>query len=97
MNRIGAQRAELAVLVASLFLALSSTHAADKFAKECIPFSSPAVHHPLDQHLWPPWQPDHAAGRLQNLVKNNFCATGTPKNVLVARVVQRSLNCRRAG
>lgn len=75
--------AGVAVLVACLNLAVPYATGADKFPKKCIPFGAAAVHHTLDTTCGPAGQPDNDAGRLQNLAKTNFCASGTAQRVKV--------------
>jgi len=87
MRHILDQATEVVILVACLNLVMGYASAADKFPKHCVPFGSAAVHHTLDTACGLPGQPDNDAGRLQNLAKNNFCATGTSKAVHVSDLV----------
>lgn len=51
----------------------------DKFKPACTPpFNSTPVHHPIDATCPPSGDAKSAGGKLQDPVKNNLCATGTP-------------------
>src|SRR5205823_4738474 len=73
------------IVCTSLLLALGSARAQD-FVPDCpIPFANIAKHRPIDDTCPargevpdPPVGANDPAHALQNLAKNNFCATGTP-------------------
>jgi hypothetical protein len=89
--------ATLATIVALFHLLAGYAYATDKFPKKCIPFGTAAVHHTLDTACGLAGQPDNDAGRLQNLAKTNFCATGTPQVVQLTDFVALQQAVERAG
>jgi hypothetical protein len=74
-----------AIVWTSLLVAVGSANA-QGFVPNCpIPFAGIAKHRPIDDTCLargdvpdPPVEPNDPAHALQNLAKNNFCATGTP-------------------
>lgn len=60
-------------------LASVASPVADKFKPPCpLPFKSIAVHHPIDRTCKPAGDAASDAGRKQNAVKNELCASGPP-------------------
>lgn len=60
-------------------LASNASPLIDKFKPICtLPFQSIAVHHPIDATCKPAGDAASVAGRNQNTVKNNLCASGSP-------------------
>jgi hypothetical protein len=74
-----------AIVCTSLLVAVGSV-SAEPFSVDCqLPFASIAKHRPIDDNCPargevpdPPVDPNDLAHALQNMAKNNFCATGTP-------------------
>jgi hypothetical protein len=74
-----------AIVCTSLLVALGSARAQGLVPNCAIPFSSIAQHHSIDDNCGargevpdPPVDQNDPAHALQNVAKNNFCATGTP-------------------
>jgi len=74
-----------AVVCTSLLVGVRSVSAQGLVPDCTLPFANIAKHHPIDDNCPgrgevpdPPVKPDDPAHALQNVPKNNFCATGTP-------------------
>lgn len=76
-----------AMVVATLVSFTARALAADKFPKACVPFGAAALHHPIDTACSKSGQPDTDADKLQDLLKNNFCATGTATQIKISDLV----------
>jgi len=87
MNRVLDRLAGLASVVGLFMLSVGYAHAVDKFPKKCVPFGAAAIHHAIDTSCGVEGQPENPAGRLQNHVKTNYCASGTPQIVQIADFV----------
>jgi hypothetical protein len=63
----------------SINVASNALPLADKFKPACsLPFQSIAVHHPIDTRCKNSGDAASVAGRNQNIVKNNLCASAPP-------------------
>ena len=78
-------RLAFAAVCTSLLVAAGSASAQGLVPDCTLQFASIAKHHPIDDNCAargevpdPPVAPNDPAHALQNLAKNNFCATGSP-------------------
>ena len=75
-----------------LLMLATSLLADDAFVPACTlpsPLDQIKKHHPIDTTCAPEGTGENPAKRAQNIVKNNFCATGTP--IVLSRTVFKNL------